>query len=238
MHHPITELGRTSLNNGGSSDPEGQGQGQNESSSSLARAKLLVPFSLVLSLVLVASAGRFGGRPRAMADLGASIMKMRRYFDPITGSDVFTDGFKFEETCDGLIYKVTGKYVELEDLEDSELQEKYVVPDFVASSRLEKSAGIVSKKDAEEAMKKYVGKLMKRLMEEAPERADFFKRHAQRCLTDLMEKDFAFYYTGGDEYDGEGIPILVIGYGANEDPSVGDPVSAFIFKDGVSEENL
>merc|ERR1719369_2268111 len=112
------------------------------------------------------------------------------YKDLFTTFDVFTDVFKME-LVDDLYYKVYGKYIvedssvddsvfggnksaEAEE-EDGDEDNKVLVPDFVAASKLLQAPSIVSKGDLKDYIKGYASKLIKKITEEDKDRAAFLK---------------------------------------------------------------
>lgn len=212
------------------SDPEGLVQRQNESSS-WSKARWFVPVAL-LTLGILAGALHQGRSLRA--DLAASIVKAVEYRDQVTDSAIFSDEFKFEEVCDGLVYKVSGKYVEAE-----KVSSKYVAEEkkgeVVVANILEryKLRQVADSSDAKKHLKAYLKKLMQHLVTE-PDRLGDLKRGGRQCSAYLLAKKCDVYYNA-DDRDEEGMPILVQ---PGDDVSPGGVFSVYVWKDGLKSEKV
>ena len=114
------------------------------------------------------------------------------YKDIFTENDVFTDVYKME-LADDLFYKVYGKFIiedssvddsvfggnksaEVEE-EEGEEGNQTLVPDIVAASKLQQVVTMVSKNDFKTYIKTYVGKLISKVKETDPDRAEFLKKN-------------------------------------------------------------
>jgi len=176
------------------------------------------------------------------------------YKDLFTTFDVFTDVFKME-LVDDLYYKVYGKYiVEDSSIDDSvfggnksaeaeeeegEEDNKVLIPDVVASSKLQQVPTMVSKNDYKTYIKGYVSKLIKKVAEEDADRAAFLKANLNEKFVMPMLKDFKllrFYACDGDEYDLEGGIVYLKQDAPDGEEVAGTGVTAMILKDALFEE--
>ena len=144
-------------------------------------------------------------------------INIKIYVSFFVGEDVFTDSFKME-VVDDLLYKVHGKY-KFEDMgvsdaaiggnkseenpEEETTDDRVLVLDIVQASKLEVTPDLVSKKDYKGAMKTYIGKLMKSVKENNPDKLPLYKAKAQELLLDLLKDHdkVTIYYTSGDCLD-------------------------------------
>jgi len=176
------------------------------------------------------------------------------YKDIFTESDVCTDVYKIE-LIDDLYYKVHGKYI-IEDSsvddsvfggnksaeaeeEEGEEDNKVLVPDFVAASKLLQAPSIVSKSDLKDYIKKYAGKLIKKVGEGDADRAAFLKSNMNEKFVMPMLKNFKqlrFYASDGDEFDLEGGLLFVEQEVADGEEVAGTKCTAMFLKDQVFEE--
>merc|ERR1712072_18854 len=177
------------------------------------------------------------------------------YKDIFTEFDVCTDVYKIE-LVDDLYYKVFGKYIiedssvddsvfggnksaEAEDEEGGEEDNKVTVPDIVTGNKLQQVPTIVSKNDFKEYIKKYVGKLIKKVGETDADRASFLKANLNEKFVMPLLKDFKntrFYASDGDEYDLEGGLIYITQEVPDGEETVGTKCTAMILKDALFEE--
>lgn len=175
------------------------------------------------------------------------------YISFFTGEDVFTDSFKIE-VIDDLLYKVHGKY-KFEDMGVSDAaiggnkseenpneettDDRVLVLDIVQASKLEVTPDLESKKDYKGAMKTYIGKLMKTVKENNPDKLPLYKAKAQELLLDLLKDHdkVTIYYTSGDCLDKEGMPIIVVDDELRDSgPKAGDTFKLYAWIDGLKEE--
>ena len=175
------------------------------------------------------------------------------YVSFFTGEDVFTDSFKIE-VIDDLLYKVHGKY-KFEDMGVSDAaiggnkseenpneettDDRVLVLDIVQASKLEVTPDLESKKDYKGAMKTYIGKLMKTVKENNPDKLPLYKAKAQELLLDLLKDHdkVTIYYTSGDCLDKEGMPIIVVDDELRDSgPKAGDTFKLYAWIDGLKEE--
>ena len=175
------------------------------------------------------------------------------YISFFTGEDVFTDSFKIE-VIDDLLYKVHGKY-KFEDMGVSDAaiggnkseenpneettDDRVLVLDIVQASKLEVAPDLDSKKDYKGAMKTYIGKLMKTVKENNPDKLSLYKAKAQELLLDLLKDHdkVTIYYTSGDCLDKEGMPIIVVDDELRDSgPKAGDTFKLYAWIDGLKEE--
>merc|ERR1712072_1363156 len=183
------------------------------------------------------------------------VAKMILYRDIFTETDVCTDSYKIELVED-LYYKVEGKHIiedssvddsvfggnksaEAEDEGGEEENNKVLIPDFVAASKLEQPPSLVSKNDFKEYIKKYVGKLIKKVGETDADRASFLKANLNEKFVMPLLKDFKntrFYASDGDEYDLEGGLIYITQEVPDGEETVGTKCTAMILKDALFEE--
>jgi len=175
--------------------------------------------------------------------------------DIFTGFDVFTDVYKIEDV-DNLYYKVWGKYIiedssvddsvfggnksaEAEEEDGGEEDNKVLVPDIVAASKLQQVPTIVSKGDFKDYIKKYVGKLIKKVGETDADRAAFLKANLNEKFVMPLLKDFKkvrFYASDGDEYDLEGGMVYITQEAPDGEEKAGTVCTALILKDALFEE--
>lgn len=175
------------------------------------------------------------------------------YVSFFTGQDVFTDSFKIE-VIDDLLYKVHGKY-KFEDMGVSDAaiggnkseenpneettDDRVLVLDIVQASKLEVTPDLSTKKDYKGAMKTYVGKLMKTVKENNPDKLPLYKAKAQELLLDLLKDHdkVTIYYTSDDCLDKEGMPIIVVDDELRDSgPKAGDTFKLYAWIDGLKEE--
>ena len=175
------------------------------------------------------------------------------YISFFTGEDVFTDSFKIE-VIDDLLYKVHGKY-KFEDMGVSDAaiggnkseenpneettDDRVLVLDIVLASKLEVTPDLESKKDYKGAMKTYIGKLMKTVKENNPDKLPLYKAKVQELLLDLLKDHdkVTIYYTSGDCLDKEGMPIIVVDDELRDSgPKAGDTFKLYAWIDGLKEE--
>ena len=175
------------------------------------------------------------------------------YISFFTGEDVFTDSFKIE-VIDDLLYKVHGKY-KFEDMGVSDAaiggnkseenpneettDDRVLVLDIVQASKLEVTPDLESKRDYKGAMKTYIGKLMKTVKENNPDKLPLYKAKAQELLLDLLKDHdkVTIYYTSGDCLDKEGMPIIVVDDELRDSgPKAGDTFKLYAWIDGLKEE--
>merc|ERR1712033_105103 len=181
--------------------------------------------------------------------------RMILYKDLFTTFDVFTDVYKIE-LVDDLYYNVSGKYIvedssvddsvfggnksaEAEEEDDGEEDNKVLIPDIVAASKLQQVPTIVSKNDFKDYIKKYVGKLIKKVAEENPDRASFLKANLNEKFVMPLLKDFKglrFYASDGDEFDLEGGLIYISQEAPDGEETAGTKCTARILKDALWEE--
>lgn len=202
------------------SDPEGLVQRQNEFPS-WSKARWFVPVAL-LTLGILAGALHQGQSLRA--NLGASIVKATEYKDKLTDSTIFSDDFKLEEVCDGLAYKVSGKYVE---------EEGEVVGDIIEHYNLAQAPDS-SPNSAKKDLNAYLKKLMQHLWETEPDRLRDFKKGSRQCSVELLARSRDVYYNA-DDLDKEGMPILVQ---PGDDVSADGVFSVYVWKDGLKSEKV
>jgi len=177
------------------------------------------------------------------------------YRDVFTESDVCTDVYKIE-LVDDLYYKVEGKYIiedssvddsvfggnksaEVEEEDDGEEDNKVLVPDFVAASKLLQAPSIVSKTDLKDYIKKYAAKLIKKVQEQDADRATFLKANMNEKFVLPMLKNFKqlrFYASDGDEFDLDGGLLFVSQEAADGEETAGTKCTAMFLKDQVFEE--
>ena len=177
------------------------------------------------------------------------------YKDLFTSFDVFTDVYKIE-LVDDLYYKVFGKYIvedssvddsvfggnksaEVEEEDGGEEENKILVPDIVAASKLQQVPTMVSKNDFKDYIKKYVGKLIKKVAEEDADRAAFLKANLNEKFVMPLLKDFKelrFYASDGDEYDLEGGLVYLAQDAPDGEETAGTKCTAMILNDALFEE--
>merc|ERR1712072_199699 len=175
--------------------------------------------------------------------------------DIFTEFDVCTDVYKID-LVDDLYYKVHGKFIiedssvddsvfggnksaEVEDEDDDGEDNKLLIPDIVTSNKLQQVPTIVSKNDFKEFIKKYVGKLIKKVGEADTDRAAFLKANLNEKFVLPLLKEFKklrFYASDGDEYDLEGGLIFVSQEVADGEEVAGTACTAMFLKDGIFEE--
>ena len=180
-------------------------------------------------------------------------INIKIYVSFFVGEDVFTDSFKME-VVDDLLYKVHGKY-KFEDMgvsdaaiggnkseenpEEETTDDRVLVLDIVQASKLEVTPDLVSKKDYKGAMKTYIGKLMKSVKENNPDKLPLYKAKAQELLLDLLKDHdkVTIYYTSGDCLDKEGMPVIVVDDELRDSgPKVSDTFKLYAWIDGLKEE--
>ena len=180
-------------------------------------------------------------------------INIKIYVSFFVGEDVFTDSFKME-VVDDLLYKVHGKY-KFEDMgvsdaaiggnkseenpEEETTDDRVLVLDIVQASKLEVTPDLVSKKDYKGAMKTYIGKLMKSVKENNPDKLPLYKAKAQELLLDLLKDHdkVTIYYTSGDCLDKEGMPVIAVDDELRDSgPKVGDTFKLYAWIDGLKEE--
>merc|ERR1719411_841237 len=177
------------------------------------------------------------------------------YRDIFTESDVCTDVYKIE-LVDDLYYKIHGKFIiedssvddsvfggnksaEAEEEDDGEEDNKVLVPDIVTASKLQQVPTIVSKSDFKDYIKKYVGKLIKKVGEENADRAAFLKANLNEKFVMPLLKDFKvlrFYASDGDEFDLEGGIVYFKQDAPDGEETAGTKCTARILKDALWEE--
>lgn len=216
------------------SDLEGLVQRQNESLS-WSKARWFVPVALSTLGILAGALHQGLHQGQSLrADVAASIVKAKEYSDQLTDSTIFSDDFKLGEVCDGLVYKVHGKYVK----KDSEVDEKHVegdsevvVGDILDRFNLEQAPGVEETKEIYKLLMTYLQKLV----QHHPDRAGDIKKGGRPCINELLAKGCDLYYPTEDVIDKKGMPILVQ---PGDDVSPGGVFSVYVWKDGLNEQKV
>ena len=129
------------------------------------------------------------------------------------------------------------------DGQDDAADEIRIVPNFVSSNKLEEVPSIGSKNDYKTQIKKIVNKIVAKVKETDPDRAQFLKDNVLALFVSKMLKDYkklSFYATEDDGFDLEGCFLGHFESGHTDDqngPKVGEPCYMYVLKDALEAES-